>query len=159
MEDTGKIKKQLAAHLKGGGAFLPVDEMLKEIKFLKLGERPKDLPYSFFELFYHMRFAQKDILEYCSAEKYKPHNWPEDYWPKHTAPGSAEEWEQLKKSFFEERQQFSDLVLDPGSDLLSPVHKGTNHTLLREVMLVIEHNAYHSGQLLVVLRNLGLHQG
>lgn len=159
LESTAKIKKQLAAHLNGGEAFLPVDEMLKEVKFSKLGERPGNLPYSFYELFYHMRFAQKDILDYCTAEDYKSHNWPEDYWPEYKAPGSAEEWEQLKSNYFTERQQFIELLMDPESDLLAPVRKDTEHTLLREVLLVIEHSAYHSGQLLVVLRNLGLHQG
>lgn len=159
MEDTVKIKKQLAAHLKGGEAFIPVDEMLKEITFLKLGERPKDLPYSFFELFYHIRFAQKDILEYCSSENNKSHNWPDDYWPKFNAPGSAEDWEQLKNNFFKERQQLIDLLQDPGINLLAPVRNGTDHTFLREFLLVIEHTAYHSGQLLIVLRHLGLHQG
>lgn len=146
------------AHLKGGEAFMPVDEMLKEINFSQLGERPNNLPYSFFELFYHIRYAQKDILDYCSAENYKPHNWPNDYWPKFKAPGSTEEWEQLKNSYFKERQQLSDLVQDTERELLAPVRKGTDHTLLREVLLVIEHTAYHSGQLLIVLRNLGLHQ-
>lgn len=137
---------------------MPVDEMLKEINYEKLGERPNNLPYSFFELFYHMRFAQKDILDYCSAEKnYKSHNWPDDYWPEMKSPDSPEAWEELKNNYFKEREKFAKLILNPQTDLSSPVREGTEHTFMREALLVIEHTAYHTGQLLVVLRNLGLH--
>ncbi|MFO7721429.1 MAG: DinB family protein, partial [Gillisia sp.] len=152
MGDNLQIKKQLSKHLEGGAAFVPVEELLKMIKFDKLGERPENLPYSFYELFYHIRFAQKDILDYCKAEKYKHHNWPQDYWPEERAPTSQGDWEKLKADYFGERKQFSDFLLNPENDLLTPVRKGTNHSLLREILLVIEHTAYHNGQLLIVLR-------
>lgn len=158
MRAEENIKEQLIAHLKGGEAFMPVDEMLKEITFEKLGERPGILPYSFFELFYHIRYAQKDILEYCHSHDYRSSNWPDDYWPKTSKPGTEEEWEKLKKDYFDERQQFIKLIMDPETELTAPVKEGTQHTIIREVLLVIEHTAYHSGQLLIVLRNLGLHR-
>ncbi|MFO8147984.1 MAG: DinB family protein [Bacteroidota bacterium] len=157
MEDILEIRKQLSKHLKGGAAFVPVEEMLKMITFDSLGERPGKLPYSFYELFYHIRFAQKDILDYCSAEKYESHNWPDDYWPKEKAPESQTDWEQLKTDYFKERQQLADFLLNPKNDLLNPVRKGTKHSLLREILLVIEHTAYHNGQLLIILRQLGLY--
>ncbi|MCF4101247.1 DinB family protein [Gillisia sp. M10.2A] len=152
-----EIKKQLARHIAGGEAFLTVDEMLKEIPFSQLGIRPKELPYSFYELFYHMQFAQKDILEYCIATKYQPHKWPQDYWPLKSAPASTKEWEDLVLSFKSERERFQKLVLDPETMLTKKLKKDTDHTLMREILLVIEHNAYHTGQLLIVLRSLGLH--
>lgn len=157
MDEIFEIRKQLSKHLEGGEAFAPVEEMLKKIKYDKLGERPGKLPYSFYELFYHIRFAQKDILDYCSAEKYEHHNWPDDYWPKEKAPLSQADWEKLKADYFRERQQLSDFLLNPENDLLNPVRKDTNHSLLREILLVIEHTAYHNGQLLILLRQLGLY--
>ncbi len=158
MIEIAKIKQQLASNLMGGQAFMPIDELLKEIGFDQIGERPNNLPYSFYELFYHIWFAQKDILDYCSAEDYTAHNWPKDYWPKDRAPSSSETWEELKSSYFDERQQFIDLLLKPETELLTPVRENTDHTLLREALLVIEHAAYHTGQLVVVLRNLGLYK-
>lgn len=157
MEDTLKIRKQLSEHLQGGAAFVPVEELLKKITFDSLGARPGKLPYSFYELFYHIRFAQKDILDYCTAEKYEPHTWPDDYWPEEKAPLSQGGWEKLKADYFKERQGLSDFLLNPENDLLDPVRKGTRHSLLREILLVIEHTAYHQGQLLVLLRELELY--
>ncbi|MFN4763093.1 DinB family protein [Gillisia sp. Q332] len=157
MADFFEIRKQISKHLEGGAAFMPVEEMLKNIKFDKLGERPGKLPYSFYELFYHIKFAQKDILDYCTAEKYESHHWPDEYWPKEKAPASQVDWKQLKADYFAERHQLSDFLLNPENDLLTPVRKGTNHSLLREILLVIEHTAYHNGQLLILLRQLGLY--
>ena len=150
-------KNQLITHLKGGSAFMPVEELLKFISSEELCRRPKALPYSFYEIFYHMRFAQKDILEYIKDKDYTTHEWPQDYWPKKNMIDSLEEWELLKSHFFEEQQELIGFLQDTENDLLKPVSKGTEHTLLREVLLVIEHNAYHSGQLLIVLRSLSLY--
>lgn len=156
MENNG-IKEQLVKHLKGGEAFIPVDKMLKEISFGKLGERPDGLPYSFYELFYHMWFAQKDILDYCKAENYKSHDWPKDYWPATQKPDTEAQWKELQQAYFISQNELVTFIQHPENDLLKPVRPGTDHSLLREILLVIEHNAYHSGQLLVVLRKLGLH--
>ena len=157
MEKDGAIKKQLLAHLKGGEAFMPVDKMLEEIQFERLGQRPGDLPYSFYELFYHIYFTQKDILKYCTEENYTAVSWPEDYWPEKKEPENRKDWDDLKADYLANREQLTLLILNSSNDLLDPVPSNPEHTLLREVLLVIEHTAYHSGQLLVVLRHLGLH--
>ena len=154
-----EIKNQLIEHLKGGSAFMPVEELLKFISSEAICRRPKDLPYSFYEIFYHMRFAQKDILDYTKDEDYTSPQWPQEYWPKSNTLDSLEEWDSLKSRFFEEQQELIDFLQDTTNDLLKPVNSETKNTLLREVLLVIEHNAYHTGQLLIVLRSLGLYPG
>ena len=73
------MKEQLIKHLQGGEAFTPIDQILEEITFEKLGERPYGLPYSFYELFYHIVFAQQDIFEYISNNNYKAPKWPDGY--------------------------------------------------------------------------------
>ncbi len=157
MSETAKIREQLVKHVKGGEAFMPLEEMLKEVTFEKLGMRPGNLPYSFYELFYHIRFAQKDILEYCTEEDYSSYNWPDDYWPKNQSPQSKNEWEELQQSYLKERTAFCDFVLDEKNELMKPVRPNTDNSLFREVLLVLEHTSYHTGQLLIVLRELGLH--
>lgn len=157
MQNTTGIKEQLVSHLKGGHAFMPVDELLDKISFNDTGKRPAGLPYSFYEQFYHLRFTQKDILDYCWEKDYKEHTWPSDYWPAHQAASNEKEWEQLKSDFFSEREALIELILSPDNDLSDPVPSNEKHTLFREIMLVVEHTAYHTGQLLVILRLLGLH--
>ena len=157
MTKTVEIRDQLTKHLKGGEAFMLVDALLKEIKFEKLGERPNNLPYSFYELFYHIWFTQRDILIYCTAEIYEESQWPKDYWPEKRAPDTEGEWHELQQAYFDDRKKLSDFLLDPKNNLMKPVRPGTNHSLLREILIVIEHSAYHNGQLLIILRHLGLH--
>lgn len=157
MDASIGLKEQLVRHLKGGEAFMPIEEMLKKIRFSELGKRPADLPYSFYELFSHIRFTQKDILEYCIQKDYSAHNWPDDYWPNEKAPEDEAAWESLKNSYFAEREELSKLILSPEKKLSDSVPSAEKHTLFREVLLVIEHTSYHSGQLLILLRHLGLH--
>ncbi len=152
-----EIKIQLVKHIKGGEAFITVDNLWGFISLEKLCKRPKNLPYSFYEIFYHMRFAQNDLLAYCLDEEYSNHKWPDDYWPSEIKVETKEEWESLVQKFEEERQQLIEHILNPNSNILKPINSETKNTLLREILLVIEHNAYHTGQLLIVLRSLGLY--
>lgn len=145
-------------HLMGGEAFTPVEELLKEISYEQLGFVPEGLPYSFYQLFYHIRLAQHDILEFSRSPEYQSPAWPEGYWPDEQAPARRQEWQELVDSYFKERKQFCDHISDPANDLLKPFPYGSGQTLLREALLVIEHTSYHTGQLLVVLRLLGLHK-
>ena len=157
MSTDVNLKKTLVRHLKGGEAFIPVDDLLTKIPFTDIHLRPKGLPYSFYELFYHMRFTQHDILEYCTNSLYSPPSWPEDYWPGKVAPAKEIEWEELKNAFFEDREKLIALINSEKVDLQDPVPSNAAHTIFREILLVIEHTSYHSGQLLIVLRHLGLH--
>lgn len=157
MQTSAGMKKQLINHLKGGNAFMPVDEMLPKIKFRDIGKRPAGLPYSFYELFYHIRFTQLDILQYCRDKDYREHSWPADYWPSQQTSDNEEAWEDLKAKYFKEREELADLILSKDIELSDSVPSNKNHTYFREILLVIEHTSYHSGQLLILLRLLGLH--
>ncbi|MCG9973233.1 DinB family protein [Christiangramia crocea] len=150
-------RDQLTKHLDGGLAFASIDSFLDNIPFEKVGVRPAGLPYSFYEVFFHIAFAQKDILEYTLSGDYKTASWPEDYWPGKPEPGSQEEWEDLKADYFEDRRILRDFILDLNNDVDSPVRNSEEHSLLREILLVIEHSAYHTGQLVLIQRLLGVY--
>ncbi|MEX0966256.1 MAG: DinB family protein [Bacteroidia bacterium] len=151
------LRKQLAKHIEGGDAFMPMEEMLKEISFEKTGIIPQGVPYSFYQLFYHTWFAQNDILEFCRNPDYKAPKWPEGYWPGKKAPDNEADWNNLKAQYFNDRKAFCDYLLNSENNLFSPIPHGSGQTLLREAILITEHSAYHSGQLLIILRLLGLH--
>lgn len=151
------IKEQLVNHLEGGQAFMPLEEMMKKIPFFELGKRTANLPYSFYEIFFHIRFTQKDILDYCSQIDYSAPGWPDNYWPDTQAPKDEAAWESLKKNYFAEREALKDHILSPKNELSDHVPSSQDHNFFREIMLVIEHTSYHSGQLLILLRHLGLH--
>lgn len=152
MNSQKNIKNQLLKHLEGGQAFSSIDKVLEEMPFDKIGFVPDGLPYSFYQLFAHIRIAQLDILQYCRDDDYEALNWPNDYWPDETAPASEEEWQNLMGDFFEERQEFCDLLADPETDLMKPFEVNKDHNLLRQAELIIEHTAYHTGQLYILYR-------
>lgn len=129
-----------------------LQEVLEMFTFENIAIRIGGLPYSPFEMFYHIVFAQKDILDFCVADNYKTPKWPDDYWPPHQAPKNEKEWEELKKSYFDDRDAL--IRFAHTSDLSKVVKNGTDQTLIRELLLVIEHTAYHTGQLVVLSRLL-----
>lgn len=156
MEPEKLYKRQLIKHLLGGEAFMPLDDILKVMPYDRLGERPRGLPYSFYELFYHITFTQRDILNYCLKPDYSAPQWPQDYWPEEEKPKDPEAWNSLKSAFFEEREKLMKLLASGEFTLSNPVPSNKDHSYFREVLLVIEHTAYHTGQLLIILRLLGL---
>ncbi len=147
------IKTQILKHLKSGEAFMPIREAIEKFNYHSSGFRMHDLPYSAYELFYHITYAQKDILNFCRSDKYYTPDWPDDYWPTKQAAKDKDEWEALKKSYFEDRDALAALVKTPDS-LTEIVKNGDSQTLFREILLVIEHTAYHNGQLVVIARLL-----
>jgi hypothetical protein len=101
-----------------------------------------------------MRIAQEDILDFSRNPKYE-HNkkWPDDYWPATDAPPSDEAWEKSVRQFQQDLKEMQALVAETKHDLLAKLPHGSGQTLLREALLVADHNSYHLGQL-VFLRKI-----
>jgi hypothetical protein len=103
----------------------------------------------------HIRLALADILEFSRDARHKSPPWPDGYWPKTAAPPSDGAWDKSIKAVEEHVEAMRKLVADPSHDLFAPLPHGTGQTLLREVLLAADHNAYHLGQLVLVRRALG----
>jgi len=119
------------------------------------GKRPKGAEHSPWELLEHMRLATWDILEFSRDPKHVSPNWPGGYWPKKPAPPNAAAWEKSVKTLEHDLEEMRKLVNDPKMDLLAPIQGGSGQTVLREALLIADHNAYHLGQLVLVRRLLG----
>jgi len=119
------------------------------------GKRPKGAEHSPWELLEHMRLATWDILEFSRDPKHVSPDWPAGYWPKKPAPPNAGAWEKSVKALEHDLEEMRKLVNDPKTDLLAPIPGGTGQTILREALLIADHNAYHLGQLVFVRRLLG----
>jgi len=103
----------------------------------------------------HMRIAQWDILEFVRNPRYVELKFPDDYWPRGDAPPNSAAWDQSLASFRADLKAMQDIVADPATDLFARIPHGDGQTILREALLVADHNAYHLGQLVVVRRALG----
>ena len=141
--------------LQGGGAHLHFDEVIADIPAKLRGQKPAGLPHSLWMLLEHLRLAQWDILEFSRNPKHKSPDWPGGYWPTTDAPPSAAAWNTSIKKFREDLKAMQDLVKHPKVDLFARIPWGDGQTILREALLVADHNAYHLGQMLDVRRLLG----
>ncbi len=154
------LRKHLLWLLRGGGAHLEFDQAVANLPAKLRGVRPAGLPYSPWMLLEHMRIAQWDILEFSYNPKHVSPKWPAGYWPKTEAPppdGSA--WNKSLDAFRKDGRAMQQLVADPSTDLYARIPHGEGQTILREALLVADHNAYHLGQLIVVRRLLGAWKG
>lgn len=146
------IRKQLGQHIFGGNAFKKLEDILDEFPFHQLGKQVKGLPYTFWQQFEHMRITQRDILDFSTNENYRELEWPADYWTKDRAPKDQEEWQRSKSQFFQDREALVSLIQESNRSLSAPFDHGDGQTLFREGLLVLEHNAYHTGQLAILCR-------
>jgi hypothetical protein len=154
----GELRKQLKALLDGGQAHATFEKAVKGLPAKLRGEVPEGLPYSAWQLLEHIRLAQRDILEFSRNEdgSYKPTKWPEGYWPKKAAPPNAEAWEASVKKVREDRATFEKLIeAADDADLIEPFAWGDGQNLLREALLIADHEAYHVGEMILLRRLLG----
>ncbi len=149
------LREHVVYLLTGGGAHASFDEAVKGMPEKLSGVKPEGLPHSAWMLLEHLRLAQWDILEFSRNAKHKSPKWPEGYWPKAQAPASAAAWEKSIRQFHADLKAMQELVENPKTDLYAPLPWGDGQTVLREALLVADHNAYHVAQLIDVRRLLG----
>ena len=149
------LRQNLLYLLGGGGAHAKFDAVIKNLPPKLRGAKPGNFPHSAWMLLEHMRLAQWDILEFSRNAKHVSPAWPEGYWPKTDAPASAAAWNKSIQQFRRDLKAMQALVANPKTDLFKRIAWGDGQTILREALLVADHNAYHLGQLLDVRRLLG----
>ena len=149
------LRNHLLYALREGGAHLSFDDAVAGIPPELRGAKPANLSFTPWRLLEHLRIAQWDIVEFCINPKHVSPAWPSGYWPEDDAPADDAAWEKSLKQFRHDLQRMQDLVADPAHDLYAPFPHGDGQTLLREALLVIDHNSYHLGQLVTVRRLLG----
>ena len=155
MDHHKQLREHLLYLLKGGGAHLHFDAAVADLPFEMQGKQPPGVPHSPWRLLEHMRLAQWDILEFSRNPHHVSPSFPDGYWPDGAAPSDGKAWERSVKAFRDDLNAMCSLVADEATDLFAPIAHGEGQTILREALLVADHNAYHLGQLVVVRRALG----
>ena len=154
MASPDPLRKHLLALLRMEGAHLTFDEAVKGFPIELRGAKPKGAPHTPWQLLEHLRTAQWDILDFCRNPAYQEMKWPDDYWPKTQAPPDATAWDHSVEQFRRDLKSMEALVSDASVDLTARIPHGTGQTVLREALLVADHNAYHLGQLVFVRKML-----
>src|SRR5262249_53675051 len=149
------MREHLLYLLRGGGAHVNFDAAVKGVGADFRGKRPPGAAHSLWEILEDMRIAQWDILEFSRDAKHVSPPWPQGYWPKTLAPPSDRAWAASGRAFRRDLEAMCSLVADQSVDLLARIPHGEGQTLLREALLVADHNAYHLGEFITVRRILG----
>jgi hypothetical protein len=149
------VREQVIKLLRGGQAHVTLDDAVKDFPAKLRGVKPEGAPYTPWQLLEHMRIAQWDILEFSRDPKHVSPQWPEGYWPETEKPGSDAAWEKSIAAIKKDTLEMEKLVKNPKTDLYAKIPHGTGQNILREALLVADHNAYHIGQLALLRRMLG----
>jgi hypothetical protein len=149
------LRDHLVELLDGGHAHIRFDDAVKDFPPDLRGKRPDGSPHSAWELLEHLRIAQADILEFSRDSQHVSPDFPSGYWPRAEAPTDDNAWDESIAAFRRDLRALIDLANDDSVDLHAKIAHGDGQTILRDIMLAADHNAYHLGQLMLVRRMLG----
>jgi hypothetical protein len=147
MDHNSALREQLVVLLRGGNAHMPFAEAVAEFPAEHINTRPPHVPYTFWHLVEHLRLTQADILDYLTNANYREPDWPRDYWPAPDAMASKRDWDESVTAFQRGLEAIVVIIADEKTDLHATVPSHHEHTILREALIVADHNAYHIGEL------------
>ena len=153
MEDK-TLREHLLALLKGGNAHMTLEEAVADFPQDKINDIFPNGEYSSWHLLEHIRRTQNDILNFIINLNYQELSWPKDYWPARSEKATKKDWEKTINSFQKDIQALEKLVASPKTDLFAKIKWGDGQTILREILLVADHNAYHIGELAIMRQTM-----
>jgi len=159
MDHDKQLRQQLSKVLDWNEAHTDFSAAVASFPAELRGRVPDGSPHSAWQLLEHIRIALWDIVEFSRNARHKSPEWPEGYWPKAPEPPSAAAWEHSVKSVKEHLEEMRELIKDPKHDLFAPISHGSGQTLLRQALLIADHNAYHLGQFVLVRKALDAWKG
>jgi hypothetical protein len=153
-QQDDSLRKHVLYLLRGGGAHMSFDDFVNSFPPDLCNRQIEGLPYSPWQVLEHMRLAQWDILEFSRDQDHISPEFPKGYWPKPDDMGTPALWQKTVEEFRKDLQQMEALLENPSTDLHAKIPHGDGQTILREALLIADHNAYHLGALTVMARIL-----
>ena len=149
------LREHVIYLLQGGGAHLDFEAAIAGLPLELRGATVDGVSHTPWRLLEHLRICQWDILEFSRNPDHVSPDFPDGYWPDSESPPDDLAWDQSVQAFRQDLQAMIDLVDDADTDLFAAIPHGNGQTILREALLVADHNAYHLGQLVFLRRCLG----
>ncbi len=156
MSSDQALREQLLELLSGGEAHTDFDSATGDWPVQLAGAKVANFPHTAWMLLEHMRIAQWDILEFSRNPKHVSPKWPEGYWPASEAPENEKAWTTAIAEFKKDLWTMEQLVANRKSVLFANLPWGDGQTLLREALLLADHNSYHLGQLVMLRKCMGI---
>ncbi len=156
--NNDSLRQHVLNLLTSSHAHANFDTVLKNFPVELRGKRPRGAKHSPWEVLEHMRIAQWDILEFSRNPAHRSPEFPAGYWPATQSPPNVRAWNKSVNAFKLDLKTMCDLVAAESTDLFAPIPHGEGQTILREALLVADHNAYHLGEMVLLRRQLGAWQ-
>lgn len=154
--DYTLLRDQLVNRFNESGAHVGLSEALDGITWQQAGSWANEFPYTIWQLAEHIRITQYDILEFSRNSDYESPKWPEGYWPDNKESSNEAEWIKTVAQIKEDQEAFAKLITEGEKQLLEPFHYGSGQSLFLEALLIIDHTAYHTGQIILIRKLKGL---
>jgi len=145
-----QLKDQLLDRFTKSGAHADLFDALRGLSWEQAGQKQENFPYNIWQLAEHIRITQYDILEFCRNPDYKSPDWPLGYWPKQNSPEDSKEWKQTLDHIQADHQTFANWLRQEDADILKRFDHGSGQSLFNEALLILDHNAYHVGQIILI---------
>jgi hypothetical protein len=146
MNSDVMIREELINLLKGGNAHMSLREAVKDFPEEKINTVFPNGTYSAWDLLEHIRITQWDILNFIINSNYKEISWPDAYWPEKDKLAIKREWEKTILQFEKDNLALGKIVKNSETDLYAKIPHGDGQTILREILVVSDHNSYHIGE-------------
>jgi DinB superfamily len=155
MNTDEAVRNQLLALLRGGNAHMGLDEAAADFPIGQINRKPPNVPYTPWHLLEHIRIAQWDILEFIRDPGHVSPEWPVGYWPSGNQEADAGEWAETIRQIRMDLEALQEIVADPATDLYAPMPQGDKYNILREILTVADHTAYHIGEFAILRQVMG----
>jgi hypothetical protein len=149
-DEQAALRAELIFQLTVGHAHMPLEEAVKDFPMERINENFPNGTYSAWCLLEHIRITQWDILDFIRNKDYTYIRWPDDYWPAPGTTATPQQWQASLDAFVADRQALVDIVNDPETDVYATIPWGEGQTIMREILVVTDHNAYHVGEFAIM---------
>jgi DinB superfamily len=156
MDSDTVVREQLRELLEGGDAHMTFDEAVANFPRDHMNTKAPNVPYTPWHLLEHIRLAQWDIIEFIRNPHYVSPPWPEGLWPAENVQADDVAWEKTIASYRAGLQSLLEMVADPTVNLYAPIPHGDGQSILREILVVSDHNAYHIGEFATLRQVMGI---
>ena len=149
------LRREVLHLLRGGNAHMSFRDAVRSFPMEHINTKFPQGTYTPWHLLEHLRLAQWDILDFIRNPNYKDREWPREYWPAPDQQATKEDWQHTIARFEADAKSLEALAEDPSTDLYAPIPHGTGQNILRELLVVADHNAYHIGEFAIARQVMG----
>jgi DinB superfamily len=149
------LRQQLVNLLRVSQAHAPFEAIVADFPAARINDRAPNVSYSPWHLLEHIRLTQLDILDFIRDPNYVSRPWPAGYWPAPGTHADSAAWQRTIHDYLADRDALERIVLDPATDLCAPLPAGDKYTILREILVVADHTAYHVGEFGILRQVMG----